>query len=354
MTLSLVVNARFRKQQLTGVQRFAGEVINVLNDDARLEIDEALPSERFGSGLQAHAWEQFALPRSIGKSVLFSPANTGPLAIKRQLVVIHDAAVWDQPDGFTSKFINFYQWLLPRLAKRCRIATVSQFSRERLAHYLKIPVESIEVFGNAVASEFQPGQQTQDARDPFLLCVGSLDPRKNFQRLIQAWEVVCQRNFVDPETKLKIVGSCNPRTFQSLGVLQDNDRVEWTGRVSDADLIQLYQSAQGFVFPSLYEGFGIPPLEAMACGCPVAMSQETSLPEVGGKRFDLDQPGSTGSALYFDPLNVEEISRRIEQLLSLTEDQKQLLRKNAQCQAATFSWQAVGQNVGDAICDAFD
>lgn len=353
MSLPLEVNARFRKQQLTGVQRFGSEVVNILHDDARLATSETLPSDRFGNGLQAHAWEQFALPRSIGKSVLFSPANTGPLSVKRQLVVIHDAAVWDQPEGFTWKFRNFYQWLLPRLAKRCRIATVSQFSRERLAHYLKIPVESIAVFGNAVASEFRPRQQIQDSSAPFLLCVGSLDPRKNFQRLIQAWETVCQRNAVDPATTLKIVGSCNPRTFQSLGPLQDSDRVEWTGRVSDAELIQLYQSAQGFVFPSLYEGFGIPPLEAMACGCPVAMSQETSLPEVGGEPFDLDHPGSTGAAVYFDPQNVEEISQRIEQLLLLSEDQKLRLRKNAQCQAASFSWQQIGKSVGDAICDAF-
>ena len=348
MSLPVAINARFRKQALTGVQRFAGEVACVLADDPDLITQEISPSKA-GEGLRGQAWEQFVLPRSIGSSVLFSPANTGPLAIRRQLVVIHDASVWDQPQGFTRKFRNYYQWLLPRLAKRCRVATVSNFSQARLAHYLQVPEKSIAVFGNAITGKFQPADEIPEPPAPFLLCVGSRDPRKNFERLVEAWALVCQRNKVDQKITLKIVGSGNLQAFKSLALPADSDRVEWVGRQNDAVLIQLYQSAAGFIFPSLYEGFGIPPLEAMACGCPVAMSRTTSLPEVGGEAFDLSNPESTGAALYFDPHSVTEIALRIEQLLDLGEAQANRLKQNALQRAAMFSWPSVGAQVSATI-----
>ena len=346
------INARFRKQVLTGVQRFATEVARVFADDPEIRSQEILPS-RGSAGLWGHAWEQFVLPQSVGSTVLFSPANTGPLAVSRQLVVIHDAAVWDHPQGFTRKFRSLYQWLLPRLARRCRIATVSEFSRQRLAHYLQLPEDSIAVFGNAVGSLFQPAPYRTDATRPYLLCVGSLDPRKNFGRLIEAWNLVCRRGAIREDIELRIVGAGNPLTFKSLGLPAQSERVQWLGSVNDAELVALYQNAQAFVFPSLYEGFGIPPLEAMACGCPLVMSNVTSLPEVGGDPFDLDDSQSNGAALYFNPNNVEEMSFQIERLLLLDEAQTARLKSNARQRADNFSWQKVAGKVWQTMQKEF-
>lgn len=346
------INARFRRQMLTGVQRFATEVSCVFAEDPEIDSHEILPGRSSG-GMWGHAWEQFVLPQSVKDTVLFSPANTGPLSVSRQLVVIHDAAVWDQPEGFTSRFRTLYQWLLPRLAKRCRVATVSHFSRTRLAHHLRLSEEAIPVFGNAVSPLFQPAATGTAAEKPYVLCVGSLDPRKNFPRLIEAWNQLCERGSVSEDAELRIAGSANPRAFNDLGLPASNSRVRWLGAVNDAELVALYQNARAFVFPSLYEGFGIPPLEAMACGCPVVLSNVSSLPEVGGEPFDVDDPDSAGAALYFDPLDVDEIAHQLETVLTLDDTQIEKLKQNALQRARLFRWRDVASKVWRTLQEEF-
>jgi glycosyltransferase involved in cell wall biosynthesis len=140
------------------------------------------------------------------------------------------------------------------------------------------------------------------ARTPYLLCVGETRPYKNIRRAIEAFARVIATGD-RPDLTLAIVGTLNRLDThladlpQQLGIV---DRVQFLGRVSDADLANLYRSAAAFLFPSLYEGFGIPPLEAMACGCPTIVARSASLPEVCGT-----------AAHYVDPLNVEDIAAGI-------------------------------------------
>lgn len=346
----VLVNARFRTRPVTGVERFAMEVSSRLASHESLELEEILPAGNL-SGLKGHAWEQFALPRRLSReAVLFSPCNTGPLAVQRQLVVIHDAAVWDHPEGFSRSFRTVYQQLLPRLAKKAAfVATVSEFSRRQLAPRLGLPEEKIIVLGNAVSEAFSPGHATgSDVIAPSLLCVGSMDPRKNLNRLVQAWlDLKAARRLPEGAT-LKLVGGTNPKNFSAFARVED-DSIEWLGRVDDDTLIRHYREAGAFIYPSYYEGFGLPPLEAMACGCPILISNAASLPEVGGPAFDPAERDSSGAAIYFDPHSEAAIGEAIVQFFGLGTAARRRLRENALARAGMFSWDAVSGKVAEAL-----
>jgi len=345
------VNARFRGRPVTGVERFAGEVVARLADRDGLRLSESFPDKPL-SGMKGHAWEQIALPRRTGRGeVLFSPCNTGPLAVRNQLVVIHDAAVWDYPEGFSRSFRAVYRQLLPRLAKRAAVvATVSEFSRGRLAVPLGIPAESILVLGNAVASSFTPGEPNPvptapvdpgSEEGPVLLCVGSMDPRKNLGRLLRAWLSLQSAERLPEGARLQIAGGANPRNFAAVDRLEGKG-VEWLGRVDDAELIRRYRAADAFVFPSLYEGFGLPPLEAMACGCPVLLSRAASLPEIGGCEEE-------GAVRYFDPESESAIASAIEGFLAQPPAFRDGMRRRALARAARFSWDEIAGRVAGAL-----
>ncbi|MCB1228983.1 MAG: glycosyltransferase family 4 protein [Verrucomicrobiae bacterium] len=347
----VALNARFKTRPVTGVERFAIEVSDRLSHDSSMEMSEISPAAPI-QGLKGHAWEQLALPRQIGRdAVLFSPCNTGPISVKRQFVVIHDAAVWDCPDGFSGAFRQVYQQLLPRLAKRSLgVATVSEFSRKQLAPRLGIPEEKILVLGNAVSKAFSPnGNLNRPARDEIeLLCVGSMDPRKNLARLVRAWLDLKKHDRLPENAVLNLVGGANPRNFADFERAEDIS-LRWHGRVGDEELVRHYRHADAFIFPSTYEGFGLPPLEAMACGCPVLLSHAASLPEVGGSGFDPSESDSNGAVMYFDPHSDEEIKAAILRFLELAPEKRRRLRDNALGRAATFSWDHIAGQVAGGI-----
>lgn len=337
----LLINARFRQRPVTGVERFAMEVSDRLAKSGDFQVTDISPS-RSASGLKGHLWEQLVLPRKMDRdSILFSPCNTGPLAAKSQLAVIHDAAVWDCPDGFSPTFRKLYQELLPRLAQRAVIATVSQFSRKQLAPRLGLPEEKILVLGNAVSSAFSPGENGESTSRPLsLLCVGSMDPRKNINRLVNAWLALKSGGRLPDGACLKLVGGTNPKNFAAFERVEDSS-IEWLGRVNDETLIRLYREAGAFIYPSYYEGFGLPPLEAMACGCPVLLSREASLPEVGGPAFEPGYTDTTGAVIYFDPFSENAIGEAILTFLGLDAAQNARMRANARERSREFSWDSV-------------
>ncbi len=345
----LFINARFRQRPVTGVERFAMEVSARLAKTGGFQVTDISPS-RSVSGLKGHLWEQLALPQKIDRdSILFSPCNTGPLVAKRQLAVIHDAAVWDFPEGFSPAFRKLYQELLPRLAKRAVVATVSEFSRTQLAPRLGLPEEKILVLGNAVSSDFSPGENAESAPRPLsLLCVGSMDPRKNINRLVNAWLALKAGGRLPDGACLKLVGGTNPKNFAAFERVEDSS-IEWLGRVNDGTLIRLYREAGAFIYPSYYEGFGLPPLEAMACGCPVLLSREASLPEVGGPAFEPCQPDTNGVVIYFDPFSETAIGEAILKFLGMDSAQKIRMRENARARSREFSWDAVALRVAGGL-----
>jgi glycosyltransferase involved in cell wall biosynthesis len=325
--MKLAVNARFRGRAITGVERYALEITQRLAQS----IDYLSPTRPL-HGLRGHWWEQAVLPWQFRGDLLWSPCNTGPLAVKRQAVTLHDCAFLDHPECFTRLFAAWYQWLLPRLVRRVAcVLTVSEFSKQRIVERLKVPDDRVRVIPNGVNSAFQPAapEQIEATRQRlqlparYVLSVGSREPRKNLGRLLQAWEALAPQQ---PEVSLVIVGAKNTNTFREAGVPNDLPRVIQTGYLDHADLPLVYAGAELFVYPSLYEGFGLPVLEAMASGTAVVCSNTTALPEVAGN-----------AASLVDPYDVNGLAQAMHDLLQNAAARTQLAAAGV-ARAKLFSW----------------
>lgn len=357
MPKPIFVNGKFAAQRVTGVQRFAQEIITEL--DALLGEGGSesswlvlTPGGAPNLGLERieqrwlptpsanlHFWEQFVLPRAARGGFLVNLTGSAPVAHGHQSIHIPDAAVFDHPEAYSRAYGRWYRTLFRLLAVRARLVlTLSNFARERIEANLRLrsPVLISPCAADHVNNR-QPDPQVLERLQldgaPYLLAVGSANPTKNFARLALAFA----RLSPDHGVRLVIVGGTNSAVFASEPGLATGDSVIRTGPVSDAELKALYEHALAFVFPSIYEGFGLPPLEAMACGCPVAAARAASIPEVCGE-----------AALYFDPYDVDSIRAALERLLA-DAGLRQRLRTAGLARAATFSWRHSAQQVLSAV-----
>jgi len=323
------MNGRFRTQRATGVQVYASEIAR------QLAAVELCPPRHLPASL-GHVWEQAALPARCGGRLLFSPANTGPLAVSHQVVTMHDAATLDHPEWFSPAFSRWYAWLLPRLARRVeRVLTVSRFSQERLADRLGIPLEKIAVAHPGVGDEFAPAPQEDIAQvraalglsRPYLLCVGSLDPRKNIDGVLRVWRKV-QGSL--PHHDLVVAGG-GSAIFRAATAEALPARTVLTGYVERRWLPALYSGAELFVYLAHYEGFGLPPLEAMACACPVLCSSTTAVGEGAGPGACTVHPDDEDGAadLLMELLRQDGLRRG--------------LAERGNRHAAAFTWEACGR-----------
>ncbi|MDB5326825.1 MAG: mtfA [Phycisphaerales bacterium] len=341
MSASIVVNGRFACKRLTGVQRYAKEITDRLTGRCDMLWTNAQ------DGIPGHRWEQFVLPlRSRGR-LLWSPCNTGPVAVRRQVITIHDMTYADTPDCFGRAFSAWYKWLIPRLVHRCRrVTTVSEFSRQRISEIAKIDANRIDVVPNGVHADFKPaGEEAIDAvrkqyglSGPYVLTLGSLEPRKNLATLLKAWPQIAAKR---DDLTLAVAGGANLSIFNGQGIGPDTlPRVRRLGYVDDAHLPALYSGAAAFVFPSVYEGFGLPPLEAMACGTPVVCSNTTALPEVVGD-----------AAVTVDPMDADAIAHAVLRLLDDHPLQEQLIHRG-RSRAGQFTWEAATAKAWNVLSEA--
>lgn len=332
---ALHINGRFFAQPATGVQRFAEQSLRelaLLRPDLAVLVprDTVVPDWlaeesviRVGH-LHGHAWEQIELPLYLarhGSPLLLSLASTAPMLYRHQICTHHDITYVRYPTSFSSSFRLLYRVIVPRMLRSSRsILTVSEFSRREIASNYGIHADKISVVPNAADDRFRPGPSA-DGR-PYLLAVSSPNEHKNFQRLLSAYS--SRQDAL--ESDLLIIGKQTSSFVSQQYDVEASSRVRFTGRVSDDELVRLYQGARAFVFPSLYEGFGIPPLEAQQCGIPVASSNAASLPEVLGD-----------SAMYFDP---HDESRLGDVLVKLDSDSqlRDRLRDAGYVNATRFSW----------------
>ena len=265
---------------------------------------------------------------------------TAPLACPVPIVVsVHDVSFLEHPEYFTRSRAAQLQWTVRRTVQRAaKILTVSDFSRSAILKvYGDLEEDHVVVVPNAGSSQFRPISREGAAavvRDrfgiagPFVLSVGDLQPRKNQIGLIRAFARLVDA-FPQLPHKLLLVGKETwfaervREAARSSGV---EDRIRFTGFVSDPDLLQLYNACDLFVFPSFYEGFGLPALEAMACGRAVTCSNTSALPEV-----------VDGAAILFDPYSVDEMVRAMADLLRDSQLRARMERLGLQ-RAAHFSW----------------
>ena len=347
----MFINGRFLTRPATGVDRFATELLRGAPASLTQAFTLALPAGAAARALDlpaaigvrhlgrraGQAWEQWDLPRGIGDRPLVNLCNSAPLMQRNQLVVLHDAATLANPGNFSLAFRHWYRLMLTALWRKARaIATVSAFSADELRRLLgprRGPLEVIPESGEHirhVAADDRIIDRLGLSGQPFVLAVGSQSPNKNLAGVVAALG-----HLDDPRLRLVAAGGANSRVFNQAS--DDDARLIRTGYISDGELRALYEHAACFVFPSYYEGFGLPPLEAMNCGCPVIVSDRTSLPEVCGD-----------AALYCDPDDPVGIARQIRRVLDeprLRED----LRAAGLQRAAGFTWAAAGQQFAGVL-----
>jgi glycosyltransferase involved in cell wall biosynthesis len=258
-------------------------------------------------------WYPFVLGRHRDADVLHCPTYRGPVRPQLPLVVtVHDLAVFRHPDTFNRWTRTYSPRVVPRvLAAARRIIAVSQFTRRELVDVLGVPDERIRVVPNGVDEGFT--DKGPAAEGEYVLAVGTLEPRKNLQRLVEA----ARRSDVE----LRVVGA---RGWG--GVHVGGNGVRWLGEVSDEELARLYRGALCVAYPSRYEGFGIPVLEAMACGVPVVTTRGTAMEEV-----------ADGAAVLVDTEDPAEIAAGIERA---TVDRERLVALGLE-RARAFRWDAI-------------
>ena len=305
---TIYVNGRFLTQPFSGVQRYASEIVAQL--DARVGRGENATGTRYvlltpGNArdaglrhiaqravgrLQGHAWDQIDFARAAWRGVALGLAAAGPVALRRQLVVIHDAAVQRHPELFSANYVRAHAVIDRLLVRRARLATVSDFSRRELAELLHVDAASILVARNGADHLTRAPDPTIVDRlglsnAPFFLVLGNITPNKNLAVAIRALA-----RLQPAPVRLVAVGRLEPSVFGQGAMPAMGDGLILAGRLDDAEVVGLMRAARALVFPSLYEGFGIPPLEAMANDCPVLASTADAVRETCGDAAD-----------YFDP-----------------------------------------------------
>ncbi|MFZ4762514.1 MAG: glycosyltransferase family 4 protein [Alphaproteobacteria bacterium] len=357
---SLVVNGRFLTQAVSGVQRTAIELLQAF--DALLSLPEyqahfadvivLLPPTAIKlplaldnikplvyGHLKGHLWEQLELPMAAKGKILLNLCNTGPLLAGQQCTMIHDAAVFDNPNNYSKAFRLYYQLLLPLLGWRSKhLFTVSEFSKNRLLrHHIgkagKISVayngsNHVEYWGQDDASL----EQYDLARGGYFLAVGGMSPNKNVQSVIEAFN----HSALLADFRLVVVGAMPAHIFNQLPTAT-SERVIQLGKVSDASLASLYRRATALVFPSFYEGFGLPPIEAMGLGCPAIVAKRAAMPEICGD-----------AALYCEPDNIASIQQQMEKIARDTSLREQLITQGRQ-QSSGFQWSKTAKNIFQKI-----
>jgi glycosyltransferase involved in cell wall biosynthesis len=328
----IYVNGRFATQKLNGVQRFAMEMATVLQ--RRLGAQVLLPPDasidiagaRQVGRRSGQAWEQLELPRAARDGFLINLGNTAPVTARRQAVVIHDAGVFSTPAAYSWKFRLWYKALQFALVKTgAKIITVSEFSRGELVRHLPCRADDVGVIPEGADHMDRvvadPAILTAQGLEPgrFVFAVGTLAVHKNLTALGPLADALAARGMV-----LAISGSVGNSAFS--GGEKMPSAARYVGRASDAGLKALYQSAACYIVPSLYEGFGLPAVEAMACGCPVVAADIPALRETCGD-----------AALYVNPADPAIIAQTVTELLAAPE-RLQDLRTAAYARVQNLSW----------------
>jgi len=341
----LAINGHFLKQPVTGVQRYAHEIIRVF-DHEQIPYRYVEPPESLESDSLRQLWMQGVMPFKTSKNeLLWSPTNIGPVLKEKQVITLHDIADQLYPEWFNDRYVQWRSLILPSLLRRVKgIITVSQYSKQTILEQFPYTEGKINVIYNGVRLEHfykRDAQEVKLLRDkynlkhPFVITVGSLDPRKNTNRLLKAWNLISKSYSRDIE--LAIVGG-GMETFDFAIEESIGENVRFLGYVDDEDLPGLYTASQVFIYPSLFEGFGLPVLEAMACQTPVITSNTTSLSEL-----------AQNYALTINPHTVKDIARGLEQLLTDQHRREEMSAKGYDY-ARKFKWSKSARKTYQYLC----
>jgi len=340
------INGRFLAQSVTGVQRYGREIVQAL--DAHLEEGHPLAQDlsldllvprtagsapalrhirvRKTTRLAGHLWEQLILPFSARGGIL-SLCNTSTVFPRKQIVCVHDLNTRRFPGSYSPAFRCLYFLLIPAVLKSAAaVATVSEHSAGELTQHnlarrdrIRVIPDGHEHVGDWPAPPIGTKQSSVD--DSTIVVIGSPAPHKNIGLILELAPQLAQHGM-----KIAVLGRLDRKVFRSAGAAAEAKNIIWAGAVSDSELRLCYENALCLAFPSIAEGFGLPPLEAMALGCPVVCSNCASLPEVCGD-----------AVLYAPP---SDKNAWMNAFLKLRADRKlrSALSRRGEARAEKFTW----------------
>jgi glycosyltransferase involved in cell wall biosynthesis len=282
----IVTNGRILGSPLSGVQRYATELLSHFHQP----LDIITPQGALARGWRGHLWEQLVLPAQLRGRLLWSPSNTGPIAVRHQVVTVHDTLPLDHPTWVASRYGNWYRRIVPRVARRARTVIVnSSFTRDRLLTWTDADPSNVHIVPLGVNARFSPATPDEIARSrrllripegDYVLALGTFDRRRNLSTVLRAWR---NSGSTRGDVTLVLAGQFGDPWIFGDTALPDLPRgVVIVGRVDDRLLPALYSGASVFVMMSEYEGFGLPVLEAMSCGTPVIAARAGALPDTTG------------------------------------------------------------------------
>ncbi|QMV19116.1 glycosyltransferase [Granulicella sp. 5B5] len=330
------INGRFLGAAISGVPRYGREILSALDEflaeseysgqieilvprSVQVDVAYRKMTVRQVGWLTGHAWEQLELPFYSWGGVLYSPSGSAPLLHPRNVLTIHDAIVFAYPDGCPIAYRLWYCFLSIVLSRTAaHVMTVSEFSKREITHYCKSNPHKITVaYPGVQYLASVPGDKSILARyslrkHGYVLAVGSSAPNKNFAGILRTADRLASTGI-----DVALVGKTGVSVGQhGIKMKQlDMSLVKDIGFVTDAELRSLYENAGAFIFPSFYEGFGLPPLEALSLGCPTVISNCASLPEVCGE-----------VALKCDPHSTEDMVAKVQNAIHLREDEGNAIR----------------------------
>ena len=327
------------RPQATGVERYAHFLSKEFENHADLRILRSPLSK----GHLEHIWTQTGLlmqAKNNAIDVLFCPTPSGPVLLPRRtklVICIHDINFLIYPDLYPGVFRHYYRAILPLVLRRADLVLCnSNYTEQTLTERYPFVQNKSQTIYHGSSDYYQPLEGIE--RQKMILAVGSLNPNKNLARLIEAFSMIADK----VEHDLVLVGT-ERRVISDTGHVRQalynapDGRVKFTGYLSDELLRNLYNEAELFVFPSLCEGFGVPPLEAMRCGCPALVSEATSIPEI-----------CSDAAVYCNPHLTQSIANKLEQMIRDDSLRSDIAKKGLQ-RARQFTFERSANETLQAI-----
>ena len=355
--MKIGIDCRLHYYNRTGIGRYIHNLIREFPQCTPADVELVLLQSRRERGAIAqepsvryrkvvtpahHPWEQWLLALEVaakGVDVLHSPDHIAPRRFGWQSVVtILDVAFLAHPEAYSAASLRYYTQVFRTLSRAARVITISDFTRDEVLNRVSIAPDKVKTIHLAVDPTFYP--RSDDAcesvksrleiPDSYFLVVGTIEARKNLERLVAAYALLPRKD----RPRLVFAGGSGFHSDRVLEAVQAHhleDQVRFLGHVSDADLPMLYSGALCLLFPSRYEGFGLPILEAMACGCPVVTSNRGSMAEVAGD-----------AAILVDPDSVEAMAEGISTLMENQSLRDDMIAKG-HARVQQFSWRAAAE-----------
>lgn len=357
-SLRVVFDMTFPNRLKTGTRTYATELLAALQTSSSHQftcLAEPVPDRsrtiwgKMWNGLRNILWIQIVLPIRLfwlKADVLHAPSFFAPLLCPCPVVLtIYDTLYLTQAQHYGDRLFLLYAKLFikPAIKRSSLVSTLSQTSKTAILSTFDIPDQKVHVIYPGVSSRFRPTLDAVEIRrlrekyhimSRFFLFVGALEPRKNLPSLLRAFHLFLKTKQGSEHYQLVLAGPGGPalqelqQIAHQLGI---SEHVHWPGYVTDDDVPTLYSAAEAFVFPSLGEGFGLPIVEAMACGTPVVTSNVSCIPEIAGD-----------AALLVDPTDAQALASAMERIVLDDAVRRQLVTKGLE-RAALFSWQRTAQ-----------